>query len=175
VVDSIIDVVINGFTLKRFYITPAVLDDVRNFFPDGEPYNYFTERIGNNYYFFPIPGAADPPPGGSLRCYEDAELGLYGSNVVTACVYLSAVIDLKSNTFSLSPNPSNGIVDITVTKPNNYVFLKGDCNGKVIPLNKMPDGAFVNRFNLSYLPSWCYIIIATVNNQFAGQQLFIKL
>lgn len=175
VVDSIVNVVVNGIDLKRFYITPAELLYSHNNFPDGAPYNYFTERIGNNYYFFPIPGAADPPPGGHLRCYEDNILGLVGNDEIAECEYLSPVTDFENGVFELSPNPSNGIFEVGISSDENYKFVLIDINGRFIPLNATALGPTIFQFNITSLPSGCYTIIAIDKNQFVGSKVLIKL
>ncbi len=60
------------------------------------------EKIGSDKYLFPRFGAADPAPGGFLRCYNDDELN-YPEDMVCEITVSTSNPDALS--FSASPNP----------------------------------------------------------------------
>ena len=77
-VDSVDTVTINGKQLRKQYIS-------------HEPGSWFyfsgpvIENIGSIGYMFPQYGAADPPVGGPLRCYEDSVLGYFNTGIEEHC------------------------------------------------------------------------------------------
>jgi hypothetical protein len=112
-VDSVGSSVINGLTLRHLWVS-FPLNDQWGFEPFDPDANLIIERIGPMGYMIPKPYCvADEPYVGSLRCYEDDDLGHYETGIASTCDYTSVggVGDLltqnDSEIFSVYPNPAS--------------------------------------------------------------------
>jgi hypothetical protein len=101
-IDSIGQTTGTGQTLRKFYVT--LNDSIQT---------YFIEKVGYPDYLLPLTDlgcveATGPHFPGPLRCYSDNRTGVYSTNVVSACDYItsSEEILLDANPVKVFPNPS---------------------------------------------------------------------
>ncbi|MFC2114135.1 T9SS type A sorting domain-containing protein [Bacteroidota bacterium] len=135
-VDSISTMHINGADLKAMHVTYEKIDE-------NWPATYqsvIVEKMGDILYLFnwsPLTHTAcdgNYPVG--LRCYQDAEIGLYSNGKYDSCTYTYDWIGIEEpksgEVISLFPNPSNGIVQIHVKSAKLLTFELHDIMGRLI-------------------------------------------
>ena len=124
VIDTIIDVNIDGVSLKKY--RTIALDDYQ-FYNNG----YFMDRIGGLDWFFPRP-AIILEAGGPIRCYFDSQIDTIFQTL--ACDYiLYTSIDefLSENDIGIYPNPTSNMLTIKSEKPIEIIELY-DMTGKLM-------------------------------------------
>jgi len=122
-VDSVSSININGHILGVQYVSQP---ESQEFYMSG----MIIENIGWTGFLFPIHSIADPPFGGSLRCYEDNEIGLYKLSSYD-CDYMTSIETINSlSDLSIFPNPTNGIINIETDKTITVEIF--DISGKTI-------------------------------------------
>jgi hypothetical protein len=82
-VDSVSTIDVNGNSLKVQYVS-QIHSQTDEFWMEGE----IIENIGWTGFMFPLHAWADPPYGGSLRCYQDDLIGDYKLSEVE-CNYIA--------------------------------------------------------------------------------------
>ena len=115
-VDSISQITINGenYKMQLYKAENAISDD---------PGGWVIEGIGNLYSMFPTQDNSEIGP---LRCYENAEIGLYKNpNSNYSCRSTTAIDDdfFEESEFLITPNPSNNIVTIIGDDLNNSIII----------------------------------------------------
>lgn len=152
VIDSIHIISIAGQDLREFYFHNT-FESV--YYLGGWT---FTERIGNSGFFFPQHGAADPPTGGPLRCYEDDVIGLYGATDISECDFISDVKTETAGAISIYPNPSDDIIFVSGV-PNDRMRLElSDISGRHYAILSSTINADVFSLNISKLSSGIYFL-----------------
>ncbi len=128
VVDSTEIVLINGFPLKRMYVT-------YHFFNETDPsYTYnstITERLGDESYMFNyFPEWAFGCDGNfaqGLRCYEDSVIGHYESGIVDSCTYVKLWTGVRETGLSkvrIYPNPAQDKITVQFNEkiPPEFIY-----------------------------------------------------
>ena len=143
VIDTIINVNINGLTLKKYKTT--ALDEYQ-FYNGG----YFMDRIGGLDWFLPR-ALIIPEAGGPIRCYSDAEIDSSFQDV--ACDYIQLVaIEEQAKGFEIEifPNPSSGILTLktieAIKEINMYNFtgeLVYTTTEHEFDISKLQNGAYI--------------------------------
>lgn len=143
VIDSIININIDGVLLKKIRTTP--LDDYE-FFGTGE----FMERIGGLDWFFPR-AAIILEAGGPIRCYSDSQIDTNFQTV--ACdhiIYVSVDELTNENTIHIYPNPTTSSLIIVAKHPIEKLDLF-DLNGKLLESTSKMTVDFSNLANGQYI------------------------
>ena len=104
VVDSVTLININGFELKKLYVTSPFPQDCNM---NGD----IIENIGWTGFLFPQHSIADPPIGGPLRCYSDPVIGDYKISEKD-CDFIVPIIESSMLGVNVYPNPFNRIVRV---------------------------------------------------------------
>lgn len=154
VVDSVSTININGTILGVQYVHSLYF---------GEYYDMsgiIIENIGWTGFMFPMSTLADPPYGGELRCFQNDSIGFYKPSAFD-CDYLETGIEPLNNTnnFSIYPNPTNEILNISIAKELDLSHAKislVDISGRVI-LNQ-PIHSAETTININHLPNGVYVL-----------------
>jgi len=140
IIDSVATIDINGITKKLQYISSG----------DGLVIGFggpIIEDIGSAYYMFPT---YDGTENGSLRCYQDNDLGLFKNPYYYGgwnkeCDYISTAIqDITEESNNIVvPNPvSNSFVITKLKSISNYNIT--DLNGKVLIFGQIEPNQEIN-------------------------------
>ena len=142
IVDSISYLVVGGDTLRVQHFSDMFPQDC--YISRG----VFIERIGPLGFMFPQHAWADPPYGGSLRCYEDSIIGLYHVNNSVECDYLNHIDGLPEYAvgFSVFPNPASNWISIVSDKEVVAVIVE-DMVGKIVIRREKETGVDVSNLN----------------------------
>ena len=97
IINKIDTIQINNTTRKRFHIGKSI-NRVWTWGP-------IIEGIGSDFNMFPQYGAVDPCFCGSLRCFEDALIGLYKVKSIPCDTTIKTEIKRVSNKYRIYPNP----------------------------------------------------------------------
>lgn len=160
VIDSIINVTVDGVTLKKYQTT--ALDEYT--FYDG---GYFMDRIGGLDWFFPRP-AIIPEAGGPIRCYSDAQIDTSFQDV--ACDYiLHTSIDeyISNDDIEIYPNPASNLLTIKSEKPIDIIEMY-DMTGKLLKKTTKLN------IDMSDLPNGQYILIIDLKSEQKIEKKVIK-
>lgn len=158
VVDSISTININGNILGVQYVSQPVYQE---YYMTGT----IIETIGWTGFMFPIHSWADPPFGGSLRCYEDNNTGLYQLSTF-ACDYITSLNLPQTKKTKVFPNPTNGIV-IIESEEFNFVELI-DING-----NKIYSGK-ETKIDISNYSDGLYLVKVVSNGGMKIEKIILK-
>ncbi len=155
-VDSITNIEINDQLLKKFYIT----------LNDSLQANYI-EKIGYNDYLLPQFGLGceiltGPHYPGPLRCYYDNEIGVYSTNIVSACDYITSSdeIEMLHEGIRVFPNPAASFV--TISNPANIpikTIKLTDFSGRVVQTWRAQE-LVDNTLNIQHIPPGIYLLKA---------------
>jgi hypothetical protein len=165
-VDSVGSSVINGLTLRHLWVS-FPLNDQWGFEPFDPDANLIIERIGPMGYMIPKPYCvADEPYVGSLRCYEDDDLGHYETGIASTCDYTSVggvgdfVSQNDSRICKVYPNPAYDILQMETfyTSECQVTFYLYDSNGRKIVSAQLANGE-TNYLYVGDLPSGIYTIV----------------
>jgi len=124
VVDTIINVLVDGVPLKKY--RTIALDDY-GFWNGG----YFMDRIGGLDWFFPR-ATIIPEAGGPIRCYSDAQIDTSFQTVACDYILYTSVDELAYNDdIKIYPNPTTDLLTIKSKQPIEKIDLF-DLNGKLV-------------------------------------------
>jgi hypothetical protein len=156
-VDSITNIEINDQLLKKFHIT----------LNDSLQANYI-EKIGYNDYLLPQFGLGceiltGPHYPGPLRCYYDNKIGVYSTNIVSACDYITSSdeIEMLNEGIRVFPNPAASFV--TISNPSNIpikTIKLTDFSGRVVQTWRVQE-LVENTLNIQHIPPGIYLLKAT--------------
>jgi hypothetical protein len=98
------------------------------------------EKIGDIHFMFNwyrwSKIACDANYSNGLRCYQEAELGLYSTEIVDSCDYYYKWVGVDEidniKTFKIFPNPSNGQFQIDVEPDKNKTIEISNLKGEII-------------------------------------------
>lgn len=149
-VDSVSTININDNILKVQYVSQPNFEDC---FMSGT----IIENIGWTGYMFPMSSIADPPTGGSLRCFQNDVIGLYQLTDFD-CDYISTDIESfgELNKIQVFPNPTDGIVQINALNIERVevINLEGKCwdfeAKNEIDLSNLEQGVYMLKVSTSY-------------------------
>ncbi|GEM_PF-5231165 len=136
-IDSVSYDTINGYALKKQYITT-----------EGNPFikfgNYALERVGYQYWILPFfsPDYAEVNMIAPLRFFDDGQVSI-GSDSV-GCVYLDVDEIYPDNVVSIFPNPANH--KITIRSENEFIRSIEIISSRGVPVRRIKAN---NRTNLS--------------------------
>lgn len=175
-VDSTSFTNINNHLLKVLYVTYHGLYD---YDIDVEYPSQIVEKIGDMYYlfnFFPELGlACDGNYSEGLRCYEDSELGFYSTGIADSCTYIYHWTDIdearQESIFSIFPNPTSGIVEISINSDVEIEVELLDISGRMIQAGKFKS---TTQLDLSGLQNGIYVLLFKQNGQLIGVGKTIK-
>ncbi len=169
-VDSITNIEINDQLLKKFHVT----------LNDSLQAN-FIEKIGYNNYLLPQFGLGceiltGPHYPGPLRCYYDNEIGVYSTNIVSACDYITSSDEIKmlNQGIRVFPNPANGFV--TISNPSNIPIKTielTDFSGRVVQ-TWIAQELVENTLNIQHIPPGIYLLKATTELGIKTGKLVVK-
>lgn len=160
VIDTIIDIEINGIELKKYGTT--ALDDYQFYFG-----GYFMDRIGGLDWFLPR-SFTIPEAGGPIRCYSDAQIDSSFQDI--ACDFLQLVnIDEQARKIEIEiyPNPASGMITLktkgVIEKTNMYDF-----NGELVYTTAE------NEFDVSKFKNGIYILEVRMKDGKTFEKKIIK-
>jgi len=136
-VDSTTTVLVNGFPLKKQYLT---YDFHNEMLPGYTGYTYnveIIETIGDIGYMFnwmPNFGyICDGNFSDGLRCYEDSIIGLYETGIADSCDYVYVGIrDQELPGIELYPNPVHDVLKVHSSKSGPASFQILDVSGSPV-------------------------------------------
>lgn len=168
------DTLINGQLLRWF-----VLD---YFGDENDQWNYYgkiIERLGpENDYLLPSPTCmADAFEGGSLRCYEDTDFGLFETGISQSCDYLVNTNELEAGTdFTMHPNPAADEVLIQLQTSGNVEYAVYGLDGRLWLAggeNFIKSNEQIILINTSRLPVGSYIVALQTTRAVISKPLMI--
>lgn len=175
VVDSLSDTTISGVLLQMYFLQPVdyACTDAYAFF--WESY-VFIETIG--FLGYPTPylnaGAFDGDYPGSLKCYENDELGLV-QFITEPCDYLETdIANISPAEINVFPNPTNSVLNIScgVGKLDEIVCI--NTLGQVMGEMKLSNTSKAISIDVADLTDGIYILQLRAADNFVGQVTFIK-
>lgn len=160
-VDSISTININDNTLKVQHVS-QIRSEGDEYYMEGE----IIENIGWTGFMFPLHAWADPPYGGSLRCFQNDKIGLY-KLTETDCDYITSnKIINKRNEIKIYPNPTTGKINILSEKIESIEIR--DINGKIVYSGNE------KLIDLSYKKQGLYFVIVVTNNEIHYGKLVVQ-
>lgn len=142
VVDSIVPVVIAGDTVRSFY-TSSLVDNNLNFTPYSFHGPYF-EKIGSTFLLTPQPLTIIPEWDGGLRCYTDANWSVNLQQVGCDSLTASSVAEnelLRQVRFF--PNPGNAQLQLENFGQSAVQFYLRDLHGRLLLQQQLAPGSEV--------------------------------
>lgn len=140
VVDSIVPVVMAGETIRSFYTT-SLVDNNLNFTPYSFHGPYF-EKIGSTFLLTPQPLTIIPEWDGGLRCYTYANwlvnLQQVGCDSLTAS---SVAENEMSRQLRFFPNPSNEQLQLENSGQSAVQFYLRDLQGRLLLQQPLQPGS----------------------------------
>jgi hypothetical protein len=143
-VDSISTIDVNGKKLKVQYVS-QIHSEGDEYYMRGK----IIENIGWTGFMFPLHAWADPPYGGSLRCFKNDIIGIYKLGNVD-CDYITSNKLLNERIeIIIIPNPTNGNINILSENIKSIEIrdLKGNIvysgKGKIIDLSEKKQGLYL--------------------------------
>lgn len=180
-VDSINSIAINEKPLRQLFVTYYL----KNHDPNGaviQNYDYnsrIIEKIGDVHYLFNFPVNAglmcDDNYSEGLRCYEDAELGLYSTGIADSCTYTYTWTGIESSTvlkkITVFPNPTNGLLVINGSTGKEITAQIKDLTGNTIFSKNLNAN---NTIDLTGLPKGLYILGLYIHDKAIGFAKLLK-
>lgn len=174
-VDSISTLNVNNIDLKTLHVTYFKNDE---FMPQTYT-SLIVERFGDIQYMFnwnyQSQIVCDGNYSNGLRCYEDEDLGLYLNGIADSCDYTFIWTEIKENEedfkFSVSPNPTTGIITILGLPKTDLKILITNLTGKVILFKSFKSEI---QIDLSNYQNGIYLISLFRNNTRIGTKKIIK-
>ena len=168
-IDSVTFVEVDEQLLKNFHVT----------LNDSFQTNYI-EKIGYNVYLLPQFGLGceiltGPHYPGPLRCYYDSDIGIYSTNIVSNCDYITSSIENKIfNDLMVFPNPADSY--ITISNPSNIKIKKielFDFAGRVVQMWDATEYA-ENTMNIQNISPGVYLLKAETDAGVKTEKLVIQ-
>lgn len=146
---------INGVAL-RYYDVQLL----NNFF-GGSMYGRIVERIGPiESYLFPLPHCLfDIMQSGPFRCYQDAEFGVYSSNVFPNCDYLGMNDISSTPKMSSYPNPTSSNLNIQLPTTDAWTVRVFNANGQLVSMENVNQSNFI-QLNIQNLNTGLHTVQA---------------
>jgi len=172
-VDSVSITQINAQDLKALYVT----------YNKNKTETYSStiiEKIGDIKYLFnwnPWDNAAcDGNFTNGVRCYQDADIGLYSTGIADSCDYTYIWTGIDNVEFKtqieLYPNPAYDFVEIKVSDLSEFQIKLFDLNGRLLKSDKTFDSSY--KLDLSEIAKGFYMILLQNKNQIIGYRKMIK-
>ena len=173
IVDSIVNIEIEGEMLKRYYL--SIIGDPYYYFAIDGYCGCFTERLGSDGYFFATFSAVDPPPGGPRRCYEDDLIGLYGADDLEDCEYISTGIqEIISSKLNIYPNPAEDKLFVTYNMYSKPQIKLINLAGAEIIIPEITNNQNILECDISNIPAGMYFISIISENGIYATEVFVK-
>lgn len=175
-VDSISEVIINGYELKELYVTYSKNSGT---WPDRRS-SKIIERIGDMRYMFnwdPFSNVAcDVNISQGLRCMQDSLLGYYETGRADSCTYadrwLGTDSRIENNQVNVFPNPARNWLDVQTigfTPASVDVFdLKGN------RLMSLQSSSIDTKLDLSDLAPGLYVVAVRSQDQDVHYEKIVK-
>lgn len=161
-VDSVSSININGFALRKFYVTSSFPQDC---YMSGE----IIENIGWTGFMFPQHSIADPPVGGPLRCYSDAIIGEFKISDKD-CDFIVPSVESALLGINIYPNPFNRIIWFEDKNDRIERISIIDINGRIVSERTLVS----QRIDLGDLSEGVYAIRIITNDGIVGYKKLIK-
>jgi len=174
-VDSLDFITINGFELKRLFLTNLFLNEV----VPGYTYNStIIEAVGDLMYmfnFFPaFAFGCDANFSEGLRCYEDSVIGHYETGIADSCTYIqywTGIGGRQKHVVEIYPNPVTEIITINGELGRFIHYKIYNITGKKILTGIISD----NMILVNNLSSGLYFIeLYNSPNMLLSRQKFLK-
>ena len=173
-VDSVFFVKINGYTLKRQWLTYS--EPVPN---SGQSYHAtVTDKLGDSYFLFNLYSlsvACDGNYSDGLRCYEDPNFGFYSTDIADSCTYTydwTSIAEIpKALDIQIYPNPTTGCVEIESELKKECTFTLYDVTGDILLVDNNKGDS---RLDLSSLDKGVYFLKIISDGKILGMRKIIK-
>jgi hypothetical protein len=137
------------------------------------------EKIGfTGSYMFPYDMCAmafDGNEGGPFRCYTDSVLGTYKPFYTNACDYIAGLDELNHDTyFELSPNPSDGVIQLSSALSGALTVLVYDQHGSMILSKIFDESTAAKTLELSQQAPGIYFIHLSQDKHSAVKRLVLN-
>jgi hypothetical protein len=168
-IDSVTFVEVDEQLLKNFHVT----------LNDSFQTNYI-EKIGYNEYCLPQFGLGceiltGPHYPGPLRCYSDGDIGVYSTNIVSNCDYITSSIKNKIfNDLKVFPNPADTY--ITISNPSKIKIKKIeliDFSGRIVQMWDATESTG-NTLNIQHISPGIYLLKAETEDGIKTEKLVIQ-
>ena len=168
-IDSVTYVEVDEQLLKNFHVT----------LNDSFQTNYI-EKIGYNEYLLPQFGfgcevLTGPHYPGPLRCYSDGDIGIYSTNIVSNCDYITSSTENKIfNDLKFFPNPAESF--ITVSNPSNIQIKKIeliDFSGRIVQIWNANE-CKGNTMNIQNISPGVYLLKAETDAGIKTEKLVVQ-
>lgn len=166
-VNSVERVTINQQSLRKLSVRYVVVnydiygDSVRSTAYDSQ----IIEKIGDTHYLFNFPISAsivfDGNYSAGLRCYEDAEFGLYSTGIAESCTWVGIESYKTMDEIRIFPNPTSGLLYLKVPDQKAITIHIKDLTGRIMFTQKP---GFSQSVDLTTLPEGLYILTITDKN-----------
>lgn len=167
IVDSVKSIMMGSAEVQAYYL--------HNKEYEGSYHAYFTSifySIGPYEYPFPTNGLADPPEGGALRCYEDADIGLLKFTTDAYCEYIVSVQDDLAAELRFYPNPVTDKLILESAHKCNEISIM-NMSGEITSPEIKYNGNTI-LIDLSNLPEGIYLVLAYENDNLIISQKISK-
>ena len=168
-IDSVTYVEVDEQLLKNFHVT----------LNDSFQTNYI-EKIGYDEYLLPQFGfgceiLTGPHYPGPLRCYSDDSIGIYSTNIVSNCDYITSSTENKIfNDLKFFPNPTESYV--TISNPSNIKITKIeliDISGRIVQMWNATECAG-KRLCIQHISPGVYLLKAETDAGIKSEKLVVQ-
>ncbi len=172
-IDSMGTYMVNGQSMPATYVTYTYVNT--NNLTQGEYQSVILDLFGDVSYmfnFFSAAGTCDLNYPRGLRCYEDNTNGFYQFDNMPECEHLGEYVGVNEimelASFSVYPNPSNGLVQINNLKMGTRMTLI-DARGALVMDWRASETA--TELNLEEFDSGIYLLQA---ENYLPQKLIVR-
>lgn len=180
-VNSVERITINQKSLRKLSVRYQVVnydihgDSVRSASYDSQ----IIEKIGDIHYLFNFPLSVsivfDGNYSDGLRCYEDADLGLYSTGIAESCTYRYDWVGINDHNNSgyleFFPNPTHGWIHLSIPYRSNMTVQVKDMVGRSLLIERLNA---TGQIDLSGLSNGLYILSVSDKDKTIGRCKVIK-
>ncbi|HLN71947.1 MAG TPA: T9SS type A sorting domain-containing protein [Prolixibacteraceae bacterium] len=180
-VNDVERITINQRSLRKLSVRYQVVNyDINGDSIRSEAYDsQIIERIGDIHYLFNFPISAsiviDGNYSAGLRCYEDAEFGLYSTGIAESCTYQYVYVGIKEpnnlSDLKFFPNPTDGWLHIDFGNLKDRSVQVTDLAGRCLMSETLNA---TQQIDLSALSNGLYIVTVMDKQKSIGHFKVVK-
>jgi hypothetical protein len=176
IVDSVSQVVVNGFTLRQLHIHW----ETGVFLCNPGPI-VFMERVGDLYYMLYqwelwIGSLCDTPRPVGLRCYYDPEMGLYETGLAPFCDWVGVSTKEAIGTpegIRVFPNPASDFLTLENLRQSTVSYRMYDSQGALVLHGQLLLGQ--KSLAVNHLPPGAYHVVFTGPAGLLGRLSWVRV